>query len=113
VKGLQQQSFQVLYAFLVSAHDRRRILDFNVTAHPTEEWTGQQLREAFPFDQLPRYLMRDRDAIFGNAFTEQMREMDIEEGKCGRRGVHLGRELTWSGDWFHSARVPRSRNHFP
>src|SRR5215471_12355373 len=46
--------FQVLYVFLVLAHDRRRILHFNVTAHPTAEWTGQQLREAFPFDQLPR-----------------------------------------------------------
>ena len=57
--------FQVLYVFLVLAHDRRRVLHFNVTAHPTAEWTGQQLREAFPFDQLPRYLLRDRDAIFG------------------------------------------------
>ncbi len=46
--------FQVLYVFLVLAHDRRRILHFNVTAHPTAAWTGQQLREAFPFDQLPR-----------------------------------------------------------
>jgi putative transposase len=71
--------FQVLYVFLVLAHDRRRILHFNVTAHPTAEWTRQQLREAFPFDQLPRYLLRDRDAIFGNAFTEQVREMGIEE----------------------------------
>jgi len=52
--------FQVLYVFLVLAHDRRRILHFNVTTHPTAEWTGQQLREAFPFDQLPRYLLRDR-----------------------------------------------------
>src|SRR5207302_1581943 len=60
--------FQVLYVFLVMAHDRRRILHFNVTAHPTAEWTGQQLREAFPFDQPPRYLLRDRDAIFGDAF---------------------------------------------
>lgn len=57
--------FHVLYVFLVLAHDRRRILHFNVTAHPTAEWTGQQLREAFPFDQLRRYLLRDRDAIFG------------------------------------------------
>jgi len=57
--------FQVLYVFLVLAHDRRRVLHFNVTAHPTAEWTGQQLREAFPFEQLPRYLLRDRDAIFG------------------------------------------------
>ena len=46
--------FQVLYVFLVLAHDRRRILHFNVTAHPTAEWTAQQLREAFPFDQVPR-----------------------------------------------------------
>ncbi len=71
--------FQVLYVFLVLAHDRRRILHFNVTAHPTAEWTGQQLREAFPFDQLPRYLLRDRDAIFGDAFRGQVRDMGIQE----------------------------------
>ncbi len=71
--------FHVLYVFLVLAHDRRRILHFNVTAHPTAEWTGQQLREAFPFDQLPRYLLRDRNAIFGNAFREQVRDMGIRE----------------------------------
>jgi putative transposase len=44
--------FQVPYVFLVLAHDRRRVIHFNVTAYPTAEWTGQQLREAFPFDQL-------------------------------------------------------------
>jgi len=71
--------FQVLYVFLVLAHDRRRIVHFNVTAHPTAEWTGQQLREAFPFDQLPRYLLRDRDAIFGDDFREQVRDMGIHE----------------------------------
>ena len=71
--------FQVLYVFLILAHDRRRILHFNVTAHPTAEWTGQQLREAFPFDQLPRYLLRDRDAIFGDAFRGQVRDMGIHE----------------------------------
>jgi putative transposase len=71
--------FQVLYVFLVLAHDRRRILHFNVTAHPTAEWTGQQLREAFPFDQLPRYLLLDRDAIFGDDFREQVRDIGIRE----------------------------------
>jgi putative transposase len=70
--------FQVLYVFLVLAHDRRRILHCNVTAHPTAEWTGQQLREAFPFDQLPRYLLRDRDAIFSTDFRDQVRDMGIE-----------------------------------
>ena len=71
--------FQVLYVFLVLVHDRRRVLHFNVTHHPTAEWTGQQLREAFPFDQSPRYLLRDRDQIFGQDFTEQVRNMGIEE----------------------------------
>ena len=71
--------FQVLYVFLVLAHDRRRIVHCNVTAHPTAEWTGQQLREAFPFDQLPRYLLRDRDAIFGQDFQDQVRDMGISE----------------------------------
>src|SRR3974377_462142 len=71
--------FQVLYVFLVLAHDRRRILHFNVTAHPTAEWTGQQLREAFPFAQLPRYLLRDRDAIFGDDFREHVLDMGICE----------------------------------
>jgi putative transposase len=71
--------FQVHYVFPVLAHDRRRILHFNVTAHPTAEWTGQQLRQAFPFDQLPRYLLRDRDAIFGNDFREPVRDIGICE----------------------------------
>src|SRR5215469_3910311 len=74
--------FQVLYVFLVLAHDRRRILHFNVTAHPTAEWTAQQLREAFPFDQGPGYLLRDRDAIFGDNFREQLRDLGIREVLC-------------------------------
>ena len=77
--------FQVLYVFLVLAHDRRRILHFNVTAHPTAEWTGQQLRQAFPFDQLPRYLLRDRDTIFGNNFRDQVRDLGIREVVCAPR----------------------------
>ena len=77
--------FQVLYVFLVLAHDRRRILHFNVTAHPTAEWTGQQLREAFPFEQVPRYLLRDRDAIFGEEFRRQVTDMGIHEVLSGPR----------------------------
>jgi putative transposase len=71
--------FQVLYVFLVLAHDRRRIVHFNVTAHPTAEWTAQQLREAFPFDEIPQYLLRDRDGIFGRAFSEDVKALGIEE----------------------------------
>ena len=71
--------FQVLYVFLVLAHDRRRIVHFNVTEHPTADWTGQQLREAFPFEQLPRYLLRDRDGIFGSEFRKDVEAMGIQE----------------------------------
>jgi len=71
--------FQVLYVFVVLAHERRRVVHFNVTAHPTAEWTAQQLREAFPFDQIPRYLLRDRDQIFGDDFRRQVRDMRMEE----------------------------------
>ena len=71
--------FQVLYVFLVLAHDRRRIVHFNVTAHPTAEWTAQQLREAFPFEQIPRYLLRDRDGIFGSEFRKDVKAMGIKE----------------------------------
>ena len=71
--------FQILYVFLVLAHDRRRILHFGVTAHPTAEWTAQQLREAFPWDSAPRYLPRDRDQIFGKAFVDQVKAMDVKQ----------------------------------
>jgi hypothetical protein len=53
------------------AHDRRRILDFGVTAHSTAEWTAQQLRAAFPWDTVPRDLLRHRDRIFGDDFTKR------------------------------------------
>jgi len=55
------------------------VVHFNVTAHPTAEWTAQQLREAFPFEQIPRYMLRDRDSIFGDEFGRQVRDMNIEE----------------------------------
>jgi putative transposase len=71
--------FQVLYVFLVLAHERRRILHFAVTAHPTAEWSVQQLREAFPWDTAPRSLLRDRDRIFGKEFVDQVKAMGIKQ----------------------------------
>ena len=65
--------------FLVLAHERRRIVHFAVTAHPTAEWTAQQLREAFPWDTAPRYLLRGRDRIFGQGFVEQVKAMGIKQ----------------------------------
>jgi hypothetical protein len=71
--------FQVLYVFLVLAHERRRIVHFAVTAHPTAEWTAHQLREAFPWETAPRYLLRDRDRIFGHDFANQVKAMGIQQ----------------------------------
>jgi putative transposase len=71
--------FQILYVFLVLAHDRRRILHFAVTAHPTAEWTAQQIREAFPWDTAPRFLLRDRDQIFARDFVDQVKAMGIKQ----------------------------------
>jgi hypothetical protein len=56
-------TFRVLFVFVVLAHERRRVVHFGVAEHPTQEWTMQQMREAFPWDQAPRYVLRDRDAI--------------------------------------------------
>ena len=68
-------TFRVLFVFVVLSHARRRVVHFEVTEHPTQEWTGQQIREAFPWDQTPRYLLRDRDAIYGSDFTAITRGM--------------------------------------
>ncbi len=65
--------------FIVLHHHRRRIVHFNVTANPTAQWTSQQITEAFPYDSAPKYLIRDRDKIFGNAFVKRVRTMQIEE----------------------------------
>src|SRR3954464_2826009 len=71
--------FQILYVFLVLAHERRRIVHFAVTRHPTAEWTAQQLREAFPWDTGARFLLQIDDRIFGKEFVEQAQAMGIEE----------------------------------
>jgi len=70
---------QILYVFPVLAHDRRRVIHFAVTAHPTAEWTAQQTREACPWDTAPRYLLRDRDRIFGKEFVDQVKAMGIKQ----------------------------------
>ena len=57
-------SFTVLFVFIMLAHERRRIVHFNITEHPTAQWTTQQIVEAFPWETAPRYLLRDRDAIY-------------------------------------------------
>jgi putative transposase len=69
----------VLYVFLVLAHDRRRALHFNVTANPTAEWTARQITEAFPWNTARRYMIRDRDGVYGDVFRQRVKTMGIDE----------------------------------
>jgi transposase InsO family protein len=70
---------RVLFVLIVLAHDRRRILHFNVTEHPTAEWTARQLVQAFYDRKSPRYLIRDRDGIYGLIFQDRVKALHIEE----------------------------------
>jgi putative transposase len=70
-------TFRVLYGFFVISHDRRRILHFNVTTHPTGSWIIQQLREAFPFESASRYLIFDRDAKYGLEVAAAVRSLKM------------------------------------
>jgi transposase InsO family protein len=70
---------RVLFVLVLLAHHRRRIVHFNVTQHPTTQWTSQQMVEAFPDNTAPRWLLRDRDAIYGDAFRRRVADMSIRE----------------------------------
>ena len=61
------------------APDRRRVIHFNVTEHPSARWTAQQIVEAFPFDSVPKYLVRDNDCIYGEVFQERLKHLGIED----------------------------------
>jgi hypothetical protein len=72
-------NFRVLFVFAVLAHHRRCVVHFNVTEHPTAAWTTQQILEAFPDDTTPRYLIRDRDQIYGECFRHRLRGLGTTE----------------------------------
>ena len=77
--------FHILYVFLILAHDRRRVVHVNVTTNPSAEWTGQQIVEAFPWRDVPAYVLRDRDSIYGAHFQRRIKSMGIEEIVIARR----------------------------
>ncbi len=70
---------RVLFVLVVLAHHRRRILHFNVTEHPTAEWSAQQIVDAFPDDTTPAYLLRDRDSVYGGSFRQRVKSLRICE----------------------------------
>jgi transposase InsO family protein len=71
--------FDLLYAFVVVRLDRRDLVWINVTAHPTAEWVARQITEAFPWNEAPRYMIRDRDRIYGAVVTRRLRAMGIRD----------------------------------
>jgi hypothetical protein len=62
-------AFNILFVLVILCHSRRKVVHFNVTSNPTAQWTAQQVVEAFPWDTAPKYLMRDRDSIYGDFFA--------------------------------------------
>jgi hypothetical protein len=71
--------FSLLYAFVIVRLDRRDLIWINVTANPTAEWIARQLAEAFPWDEAPQYLIRDRDRVYGTVVTRRIRAMGIRD----------------------------------
>ena len=85
-------TFRVLYVFVVLSLDRRRIVHFNVTDSPTAEWTSLQLIQAFPFDTAPRYVIRDRDSIYGEKVVATL-------GALGIEGKVIGYQSPWQNGY--------------
>ena len=72
-------TFRLLFVLVMLRHDRRELIHFNVTDHPTAVWTARQLVEAFPDDTAPTYLLRDRDGVYGDEFVRRVQGMGIRE----------------------------------
>ena len=72
-------TFRILFVLVVLAHDRRRVVHFNVTEHPSAEWTALQIVQALTWETAPRYMIRDRDSIYGARFRGRIHNMGIEE----------------------------------
>jgi transposase InsO family protein len=128
-------SFGLLYALVVIRISRRNLVWVNVTAHPTAEWVAQQLTEAFPWQEAPRHLIRDRDAVYGGVFIKRLGAMGIRDHPTAPRSpwqnafaerligsirrecldrvvvtgeAHLRRVLRRYADYYNRARTHRS-----
>ena len=72
-------TFKLLYCLVIIHHGRRQLLSFSVTYHPTAEWVAWQITEAFPWDEAPDYMIRDRDGAYGYAVTRRLYSMGIRD----------------------------------
>jgi hypothetical protein len=106
-------SFRLLYGLLILHQERRQILWLGVTAHPTAEWISRQLTEAYGWNVEPRYIIRDRDAVYGDVFIGQPRRdrrgrTDIVKGRSVRSGGNVLTTLSCSASGiFASAAILR------
>jgi len=78
-------TFRVLFVLVMLTHSRRRLVHLNVTEHPTAEWTARQLLEACALEEAPRYLIRDRDQVYGERFSHQAQTLGIQEAVIAPR----------------------------
>jgi transposase InsO family protein len=78
-------TYRLLYKLVVLTHERRKVVHFNVTEAPTAEWTALQIINAFPYDTAPKYLLRDRDFIYGTAFCRRVEGMGIRQKRIAPR----------------------------
>ena len=108
-------TFGVLFGFLVLAHERRRVLHFNVTANPNAEWTARQVVQAFPEDTAPRFVLRDRDRIYGERFRRKIDILGIEEVIIAARSPSHARSPRKSEAgghrWLERRAAPRVGTH--
>jgi transposase InsO family protein len=72
-------TFRLLYVLVVITHERRKVVHFNITDEPTAAWTAQQIINAFPYDTAPKYLLRDRDSIYGAVFVQRLEGMGMQQ----------------------------------
>ncbi len=130
-------TFRLLYVLLIVRHERRIVVHCNITESPTAAWTAQQVVEAFPFDTVPEYLVRDRDAVYGRSLVQRVKGLGIKEKVIAPRSPwqnpiaerligsirrecldqvivlnerHLRRRLADYCDYYHNARTHRSLN---
>jgi hypothetical protein len=103
--------FKLLYAFVIVWIDRRELIWINVTTNPTAEWIARQITEAFPWDGAPRYMIRDRDRIYGAVVTRRLRAVG-HSGQTDCTSLTLAEQLCRTADRIDPARVFGSRHCF-
>ena len=86
-------SFRLLYGLLIRQHGRREILWLGETTHPTAEWISRQLIEAYGWGRGPRYLIRDRDSVYGDVFIRRLRAMGKHPGSADRGAITMAEWL--------------------